>query len=62
MLVLGLLAFTIGLLSDGLWGFLASQLRQWFNASPGRGRALGAVGGVSMIGLGVGLAFTGRPE
>ena len=62
MLVLGLLAFTIGLLSDGLWGFLASQLRQWFNASPGRGRALGAVGGVSMIGLGVGLALTGRPE
>ena len=62
MLVLGLLAFAIGLLSDGLWGFLASQLRHWFNASPGRGRALGAVGGVSMIGLGVGLAFTGRPD
>lgn len=62
MFVLGLLAFTIGLLSDGLWGFLASQLRHWFNASPGRGRALGAVGGVSMVGLGVGLALTGRPE
>ena len=62
MLVLGLLAFTIGLLSDGLWGFLASQLRHWFNASPERGRALGAVGGASMIGLGVGLALTGRPE
>jgi threonine/homoserine/homoserine lactone efflux protein len=62
MLVLGLLAFTIGLLSDGLWGFLAAQLRHWFNASPRRGRALGAVGGVSMIGLGVGLALTGRPD
>ncbi len=62
MFVLGLLAFLIGLLSDGLWGFLASQLRSWFNASPGRGRALGAVGGVSMVGLGVGLALTGRPE
>lgn len=62
MLVLGLLAFTIGLLSDTLWGFLASQLRHWFNASPGRGRALGAAGGVSMIGLGAGLAFTGRPD
>ena len=62
MFVLGLLAFTIGLLSDGLWAFLAAQLRHWFNASPGRGRALGGVGGVSMIGLGVGLALTGRPE
>jgi threonine/homoserine/homoserine lactone efflux protein len=62
MFVLGLLAFLIGLLSDGLWGFLAAQLRSWFNASPGRGRALGAVGGVSMVGLGVGLALTGRPD
>jgi threonine/homoserine/homoserine lactone efflux protein len=62
MFVLGLLAFTIGLLSDGLWGFLAAQMRHWFNASPARGRALGAVGGVSMVGLGVGLALTGRPE
>lgn len=62
MFVLGLLAFTIGLLGDGLWGVLAAQLREWFNASPSRGRALGAAGGASMIGLGVGLAFTGRPE
>lgn len=61
MILLGLLAFVIGLLSDGLWAVLAAQLRQWFNASPARGRALGGIGGVSMIGLGVGLAFTGRP-
>ena len=62
MLALGFLAFTIGLLSDGLWAVLASQLRSWFNASAGRGRALGAVGGLSMIGLGVALAATGRPD
>ena len=62
MFVLGLLAFTIGLLSDGIWAALASQLRHWFSASPRRGRALGATGGVSMIGLGVGLALTGRTE
>jgi len=62
MLVLGLLAFTIGLLSDGLWAVLASQLRSWFDASPARGRALGAAGGISMIGLGVALAATGRPD
>ena len=62
MLLLGLLAFAIGLVSDGLWALLASQLRAWFNRSPARGRALGAVGGTSMIGLGVALAATGRPE
>ena len=49
MLVLGLIAFVIGLCSDSVWALLASQLRRWFNASPKRGRALGTVGGMSMI-------------
>jgi threonine/homoserine/homoserine lactone efflux protein len=62
MLVLGLLAFAIGLASDSVWAVLASQLRTWFNASPRRGEAMGLAGGLSMIGLGVGLAVTGRPE
>jgi threonine/homoserine/homoserine lactone efflux protein len=62
MLLLGLLAFVIGLLSDSVWAVLASRLRSWFNASPERGEAMGAVGGVSMIGLGVGIALTGRAE
>jgi threonine/homoserine/homoserine lactone efflux protein len=57
MLLLGTLAFTIGLLSDSVWAVLAARLRSWFNASPRRGEAMGAVGGVSMIGLGVGLAL-----
>jgi hypothetical protein len=35
-------------------------LRTWFNASPRRGEAMGAIGGVSMIGLGVGLALDRR--
>ena len=62
MLLLGLLATTIGLLSDSLWAVIASQLRTWFNRSPRRGEAMGTVGGVSMIGLGVGLALTGEPR
>lgn len=62
MLVLGLLAFLIGLVSDTVWALLASRLRDWFNASAARGRALGAVGGVSMVGLGLALAATGRPD
>jgi threonine/homoserine/homoserine lactone efflux protein len=62
MLVLGLVAFVIGLCSDSLWALLASQLRRWFNASPSRGRALGTVGGMSMIGLGLAVAVSGRPD
>lgn len=62
MLLLGLLATTIGLLSDSTWALIASQLRIWFNSSPRRGEAMGTVGGFSMIGLGVGLAVTGEPH
>jgi threonine/homoserine/homoserine lactone efflux protein len=62
MLVLGLIAFVIGFCSDSVWALLASQLRRWFNASPQRGKALGTVGGVSMIGLGVAVAVAGRPS
>jgi threonine/homoserine/homoserine lactone efflux protein len=62
MLLLGLLAFSIGVVSDSLWAVIASQLRTWFNRSPRRGEAMGAVGGLSMIGLGVGLAVSGEPR
>jgi len=60
MLLLGLLATTIGLLSDSLWALIAAQLRTWFTSSPRRGEAIGALGGVSMIGLGVAVAVTGN--
>ena len=62
MLLLGLLATTIGLLSDSVWALIAAQLRIWFTSSPRRGEAMGTVGGVSMIGLGVGLAVSGEPR
>lgn len=60
MLLLGLIAVAIGVLSDSLWAVIASQLRAWFNGSPRRGEALGVLGGTSMIGLGIGLAVTGN--
>ena len=41
MFLLGLLAFTIGLLSDSLWALIASQLRLWFARSRRRGEAVG---------------------
>jgi threonine/homoserine/homoserine lactone efflux protein len=62
MFLLGLLAFTIGLLSDSLWALIASQLRLWFARSRRRGEAVGTVGGMSMIGLGVGLAVADGPR
>ena len=61
MLLLGLLAFLIGLVSDTVWALLASRLRDWFNASAARGRAWSARRG-SMVGLGLALAATGRPD
>lgn len=62
MLALGLTAFVIALASDSVWAVLASRVRSWFGASRRRGEALGTVGGLSMIGLGVGVAVTGHPE
>ena len=62
LFVLGLLAIVIGFASDLMWALAASKLREWFNASARRGRAIGVVGGLSMIGLGLGVASTGRPE
>jgi threonine/homoserine/homoserine lactone efflux protein len=62
MLLLGLVAVAIGLLSDSLWAVIASQLRSWFLHSRRRGEALGAVGGLSMVGLGVSLAVSGRTD
>jgi threonine/homoserine/homoserine lactone efflux protein len=62
MLTLGLVAFLLGMCCDSVWALAASQLRRWFNASPNRGKALGTVGGVSMIGLGVAVAVAGRAE
>jgi threonine/homoserine/homoserine lactone efflux protein len=57
--LLGLIAVVIALLSDSLWAVLAARLHDWFSRSPRREARLGAVGGVSMIGLGVSVAFTG---
>lgn len=60
MFLLGALAVTIGLLCDGVWALAAGGARDWFAGSPRRGSVLGAIGGTSMIGLGVGMALTGH--
>ena len=58
--LLGVILVSIALASDTVWALLAARLRTWLSRSPRRGRLLGTVGGVSMIGLSVSVAFTGN--
>jgi threonine/homoserine/homoserine lactone efflux protein len=60
MLVLGLVFVAIALVLDGAWAFAAATARDRFVASPRRLAAIGGTGGVVLVGLGVGLAVTGR--
>jgi threonine/homoserine/homoserine lactone efflux protein len=62
MLVLGLLFALIAATLDSTWGLLAGAVRTWFATSPARLRFVGGTGGLMMIGLGVGLAVTGRKD
>lgn len=59
MLFLGVLVALIAVVSDSIWAFAAGTARLWFARSPRRIEALGASGGVAMIGVGVALAATG---
>lgn len=60
MIVLGLIFVLIALLSDSAWCLAAGAVRTWFGRSPRRLALVGGTGGLAMIGLGVGVAVTGR--
>jgi threonine/homoserine/homoserine lactone efflux protein len=62
LLVLGLVFAAIALVSDTTWGRAAGYARAWLGRSPQRLEALGGLGGLVMIGLGVRLAVTGRQD
>ncbi|MGW2635251.1 LysE family translocator [Streptomyces chattanoogensis] len=62
MLVLGLVFNIIAVASDTVWGLAASTARDWFGRSPQRLSLVGGVGGLTMIGLGVTVAVTGRKD
>ncbi len=62
MLVLGLVFNIIAVASDMVWGLVASTARDWFVRSPQRLSLVGGVGGLTMIGLGVTVAVTGRKD
>ena len=61
MLVLGLLFALIASVLDSAWGLAAGTAREWFATSPRRLSWLGGVGGLTLVGVGAGLAVTGRP-
>jgi threonine/homoserine/homoserine lactone efflux protein len=62
MLLLGLAFVLLAMVLDSAWGLAAGTARGWLARSPQRLAALGGTGGLMMIGLGMGLAVTGRRE
>ena len=62
LLVLGLLAVAIALVSDSAWALLAGTARSVIRRLPRSLAILRGSGGLVMIGLGVRLAVTGRRE
>jgi threonine/homoserine/homoserine lactone efflux protein len=55
---LGALFAVMAVASDSVWALAASRARDWFARKPQRLDAMGAAGGVMMIGLGATLATT----
>jgi threonine/homoserine/homoserine lactone efflux protein len=62
MLLLGLVFNAIAIVCDSVWGLLASTARGWFARSPRRLAMVGGAGGLTMIGLGIAVAATGRKD
>jgi threonine/homoserine/homoserine lactone efflux protein len=61
MLVLGAFVPVIAIVCDSVWAFAAGTARTWFANSPRRIAAIGATGGLAIVGLGVAVAVAGRP-
>lgn len=62
VMILGILLPVIAVLTDSVWAFAAATVRDWFVRSPHRLSHIGGAGGLTMIGLGITVAFTGRKD
>jgi threonine/homoserine/homoserine lactone efflux protein len=62
LLTLGAIFVAIALLCDSAWALLAGTARTWLVASPRRLAAIGGTGGLAIVGLGAGMAVSGRPK
>ena len=62
MLVFGAIFAVMALAMDAGWGVLAGAARSWFGRSSRRLDVMGGAAGMTMIGLGLGLAVTARKD
>lgn len=62
MAVMGLVFALVALVSDSVWGLAAGTARGWLVGRPERLRAIGGLGGLVVMALGVRLAVTGRHD
>lgn len=62
MMTLGAVFFAVALISDGAWALAAGSARTWLARKPARLEAIGGLGGLAMIGIGLRLAATGRRD
>jgi threonine/homoserine/homoserine lactone efflux protein len=62
MIVLGAVFAAIALAMDSVWGAAAGTVRSWFARSARRLDLVGGAAGLTMVGLGVGLAVNGRKD
>ena len=62
MLTLGAVFVAIAFVCDSMWALAAGAARSWLVRSPRRIQAIGGTGGIVMIGLGAGLAVSGRKD
>ncbi|MEU4780774.1 LysE family translocator [Micromonospora sp. NPDC023633] len=62
MVVLGAVFAVIALAMDAVWCVAAGTVRSWFARSAKRLDLVGGAAGLTMVGLGVGLAVSGRKD
>ncbi|MFD2416165.1 LysE family translocator [Amycolatopsis pigmentata] len=62
IMLLGVSIPVVALFSDSAWALAAGGARAWFARSPRRLEFIGGTGGLVMIGLGAGLALSGRKD
>ncbi|NEE01541.1 LysE family translocator [Phytoactinopolyspora halotolerans] len=62
MVALSVVFAVIALTLDSVWGLAAGTVRTWFARSARRLDLVGGAAGLTMVGLGVGVALTGRKD